>query len=228
VKPIRSFDNGTANVTGMVNGSPVFMFQVGNEVLLPVVPGQDFGLSIRNETQAARAFPAVFGNGQDWRNVYVGCDVVDPTLMPPKGGMWEAQKLGDLDLDAFALPGGQKRYFVAEADGLGYEGIAANQLVVWERPPVDPNAKIVEPPSENAGYTTRDGAVIGAGAVQNGERIVTDLDYQPVATKLAHVRIVTRDEAAALVSQHGGTIASWDQYSYYGEWTDVNIKDLTV
>lgn len=244
---IRSFESGTASVTGLVSGTPVFMVEVNGEVLLPVEPGYNFGLRLRNKTYEVRAFPAVVGDGQKWINVYAKCPVLDPSKMPSTGGMWEVRGRDDSkpnrktthDLSAFELPGDQELPWIAEADGLGYEGAAANQIIVWERPPADPNAVIATPPAQPGGLLgvllgTSDahargsrsaGPVIGAGAAQSVERQVTNLDYLE-ATKLAHVRIVTRDQVAELARQHGVTIKDWFLIQYRGEISDINAAEL--
>jgi hypothetical protein len=242
VKVIRSFASNTAKVSGLVSGSPVFMVEVNGEVLLPVQPGRSFGLRLTNTTDKLRAFPAVVGDGETWTNVYEHCAILNPSLMPSSGGMWETRARGSHDLDAFALPQSQERPFIAEMEGDGYLGLGATQIVVWERPPVDPNAVINEPPAQvggalgallgNSGFqsrgATRGGPVIGAGAAQSDARIVSNLDYLE-ATKLAHVRIVTRDEVTKLAKEHGIVLTGWSVYDLANnEGEDFPANQLTA
>lgn len=228
---IASVGSDTARVTAQVCGEPVFILQLNGELILPVELDRNFGLVVTNLTDELRAFPVRVGDGTNWLNLYAECPEIDPSLMPSTGGMWEVRPNRSQAIKAFELPNSGKRPFVAQADGLGYGDIASNLIEVWERPPADPNATLNEEPALGffgqgflVGAGSRStGPVIGAGAHQQGARVVTNLDYL-AALPLVTVRIVTRDQATEMLVQAG---------TYRSKWALSNVrhedrKDLKV
>ena len=214
------------------------------EIYLPVVPGRGFEVVVSNDTPAIVAFPARIGNGTDWTNVYRGCPVIDPALMPSEGGMWETRPGHRQVIDGFQLPHGRQEPFVIAASGatVGQDD-NLNTIEVYYRPPVNPVAQINEPApilpfgavargSRSAGSIESD-VTVASGPVQQGARIITGLGYQPTATRLVQARLVSRAWMAMELFAHGINLlprdnVDWEPGSIKRNYGDLYTQSLPV
>lgn len=194
-------------------GRRVFMLQRDTELLLPVEPGLNFGVHVQNHTKALHAFPSRLLNADgEAINVYAECPITDPRFMPSTGGMWEARAGDIVRIDAFQLPEQRKQKFIADPEGLGYKGKNFDRIQVCGRGPVDAEAVLPDAPVSStwlvdslfgqSGFASR-GVSIGAGAVEQTQRIVSNLDYVESAYEIAEVRIITRADALTLMADAG-------------------------
>lgn len=225
---IGSFVTDTTRVTVLVNGQPAFMVSLPGDLdtlLLPVPNGAHFGLRLDNLTDALRAYPTYVGDGGDnWMNIFQeSAGVLDPNLVPADGGMWEIRGHGRQVIDSFALPGHQRRPFLADSSGFGYEGRGYDHVRIYERSSFGAyNAQVsggsaTSQPGGSLGAlmamsssgsrsapSGSPGMAIGASYSTYDNREKTGLQYQQDARPLLTVKIVDRN---TIDSPHG-----WSAY----------------
>lgn len=171
-------------IYNMVDGEPY------NRSFLALEPGQVLSLVISNHSPDIIAVPMRVCIDEQWHNVHGDSAVTDPTLMPSTG-MWEVPQQIDLTPGQIVVSG-----LTRGNSGVPFASVTATAIEVYHRLPVRPSVLL----SAADAHTAPPGTRVVTYA-EPGQRIETGVQYTNVAEKIASLRIVSRQTAAAMVKR---------------------------